>query len=59
MRQLLLKLPRNSQSFLIQSQIAEHQYISYISFIENVKMLFDIHWKGNANLIGPRKGYFC
>ena len=24
-----------------------------------VKMSFDIHQKGNANLVGPRKGYFC
>ena len=31
-RRLLLKLPRNNQSFLIQSQVAEHQRISYRSF---------------------------
>ena len=82
-RWLLLKLPRNSQSFLMQSQTAEHQCISNRSFTnfscilllssaltfsilssphfcrDQVKMLFNIHWNGNANLIGPRKGYFC
>ena len=82
-RRLLLKLPRNSQSFLIQPQIAEHQCISYRSFTnfscvlllssvltfsvlfsphfcrDQVKMLFYICWKGNANLIGPGKEYFC
>ena len=31
-RPLLLKLPRNNQSFLIQLQVAEHQCISYRSF---------------------------
>ena len=83
-RRLLLKLPRNNQPFLIQLQVAEHQYISYTSFVnfscmlllssvlltfsvlfsphfhrDQVKMLLDICWKGSANLIGPRKGYFC
>ena len=31
-RPLLLKLPRNNQSFLIHLQVAEHQCISYRSF---------------------------
>ena len=33
-RQLLLKLPRNSQSFLIQSQVAEYQHVSYRFFFK-------------------------
>ena len=74
-RRLLLKLPRNNQSILIQSQVAERQHISYGFFFklfmrvitvfsshfcrDQVKMLFDIRWKGNDKPIGPRKGYFC
>ena len=83
-RRLLMKLPRNNQSFLIQSQFAEHQRISYRFFSnfscvlllssvlltfsvlfspdfcrDQVRMLFDIRWKGNANRIEPRKRYFC
>ena len=26
---------------------------------DQAKMLFDIRWKGKANLTGPGKGYFC
>ena len=83
-RRLLMKLPRNNQSFLIQSQFAEHQRISYRFFSnfscvlllssvlltfsvlfspdfcrDQVRMLFDICWKGNSNRIEPRKRYFC
>ena len=46
-RQLLLKLPRNKQSFLIQLQFAEHQHISnrfFFKLFMCVNTVFSLHF---------------